>query len=388
MFKRKSARFIQIPLLLALSISAGVLIGAKMFGGEKPSVDQTARKIKEILRNIDRFYVDSVNTTEIAEKAIEDMLDELDPHTSYIRASELAAAKEGLDGNFEGIGIEFNIFRDTLYVVAPISGGPSEKAGLQAGDKIIIVDGDTLSGPGLTNQKVFKSLKGPKGSEVTLGILRKGADELIDYRIIRDKIPIYSVDVSYMMNETDGYLKISRFGESTYREFKKACKELKKKGMKRLILDLRDNPGGYMSMAVRTADEFIAGKKMIVYTKSKEARFNESHYSEKDGLFEEQPLIVLVNEGSASASEILAGALQDTDRALIVGRRSYGKGLVQKPISLSDGSELRLTISRYYTPSGRSVQTVLRTRRLGKIFGRVLQTSRKRRNLSCRQRQI
>jgi len=261
-----------------------------------------------------------------------------------------------LQGNFEGIGVEFNIFQDTIVVVTPLSGGPSEAVGVLSGDKIIKVDGKIVAGVGFTNRDVQDHLKGPKESEVKISIKRKGSKELIDFTIIRDKIPQFSVDVSYMINDDIGYIKVSRFAATTYDEFKIAMNKLKEYGMKQLIIDLQGNPGGYMNHAINIADELLSDKKKIVYTKGKESNYDTDAFAEREGEFEKGEVIILVNEGSASASEILAGALQDNDRALVVGRRTFGKGLVQAPIDLSDGSELRLTISRYFTPSGRSIQ--------------------------------
>jgi carboxyl-terminal processing protease len=269
--------------------------------------------------------------------------------------SDRIAANEDLQGNYEGIGIEFNIFHDTLVVVSPLSGGPSEAVGLQSGDKIIKVVDKTIAGIGLKNSDVFKLLKGPKGTEVKIEAIR-GNRKPMEFTIIRDKIPQFSIDVSYMVTPEVGYIKISRFASTTYEEFKEALDNLKKTGMKKLILDLQGNPGGYMNEATEIADEFLPAGKKIVYTDGQDERFNTDVIASSAGDFENGDLIVLVNEGSASASEILSGALQDNDRALIVGRRSFGKGLVQRPFDLSDGSELRLTISRYYTPSGRSIQ--------------------------------
>ncbi|HSI91736.1 MAG TPA: S41 family peptidase, partial [Adhaeribacter sp.] len=313
-------------------------------------------KFRDILTYIDRDYVDSVNTEELSDFAINKMLEKLDPHTYYIPASDMALANSYLEGDFEGIGIEFNIFQDTIYVIAPISGGPSESAGLMAGDKIVKVDGKNVAGVNISNQGVFDKLRGPKGTKVNLTILRKEARKPLEFTITRNKIPTTSVDVSYMIDATTGYIKINRFAANTFEEFQDALTALKKKGMKRLLLDLRDNPGGYMNRANEIADEFLSGHKKIVYTDGKGTKYDSEVYAQTLGDFESGPLVVLINEGSASASEILAGALQDNDRALIVGRRSFGKGLVQMPIPLSDGSELRLTISRYYTPSGRSIQ--------------------------------
>lgn len=359
MSSSNNSRFsIRLPIFLTLAVSAGILIGATMADGDtsKNNLFTGFQKFREILTYVERDYVDEVNTEKLVEEAIEGVLDNLDPHSVYIPAEDLEVAKSQLEGEFDGIGIEFNIVKDTIYVVAPLSGGPSEEVGLQSGDKIVKVDGEVVAGTNITNGDVFNLLRGPKGSEVEVSIKRNGRSNLVDYTIMRDKIPQYSIDVSYMVNDKVGYVKISRFSATTHDEFKSAVAKLKKEGMQKLILDLQNNPGGYMDRAVNIVDEMLADNKLIVYTKGKQSRFSTEARAYKDGMFEKRPVIVLIDEGSASASEIVSGALQDNDRALIVGRRSYGKGLVQLPITLSDESELRLTISRYYTPSGRSIQ--------------------------------
>ncbi len=360
MSKTNNSEFhIRLPILLTLAVAAGILIGATMAddnSSPKNDLISSITKLKEILTYVERDYVDEVNTDELVETAINTMLEKLDPHSVYIPAEELKLSKAELEGEFDGIGIEFNIYRDTIYVVAPLSGGPSEKVGLMSGDRIVKVDGEDVAGTGIDNQKVFKILRGPKGSEVKIDIKRKGNKELLNFTIVRDKIPQNSVDVGYMVDNEVGYIKVSRFAATTYDEFKKELEKLEGQGMKKLILDLQGNPGGYMDRAINIADEFLSDNKMIVYTEGKQLRYNTEARAYRKGDFETQPLIVLIDQGSASASEIVAGALQDNDRALIVGRRSFGKGLVQLPISLSDNSELRLTISRYYTPSGRSIQ--------------------------------
>ena len=354
-----SSKSIRLPLYIAITLCIGVFIGANMAGSTaKPTseVFKNLSKFRQVLMHIENDYVDEVDSDNLVESAISNMLEELDPHTSYIPAKDLNLIQSRLEGNYEGIGIEFNIFKDTIHVVTPLSGGPSQKLGIRAGDKIIKVDGELVAGIGITNQKVVETLRGPGGSEVTVSIKRKGERELIDFVIERDVIPQYSVDVSYMVDEKIGYIKIARFANSTYLEFKEALLKLKDQGMEKLVLDLTGNPGGYLNRAVQIADDFLSGRQMIVYTDGKEKRYVEEHYSGETGDFENGSLVIMVDEGSASASEIVAGAVQDHDRGLIVGRRSFGKGLVQLPIDLNDGSELRLTISRYYTPSGRSIQ--------------------------------
>ncbi|MEM9338333.1 MAG: S41 family peptidase [Bacteroidota bacterium] len=355
---QNSKQSIRLPLYITIAVCIGVFIGANMAGSQAPtsSLIKSLQKFRQVLTHIETDYVDEVNTDDLVEQAITNVLNELDPHSIYIPPKEFELIKTQLEGNYEGIGIEFNIFKDTIFVVTAISGGPSEKLGIRTGDKIIRVDGTNVAGIGMTNRKVVDMLRGPRDSEVIVSILRKGEAELIEFEIERDIIPQYSVDVSYMIDDNIGYIKVSRFANSTFIEFKEALFKLKEKGMNKLILDLTGNPGGYLQRAVQIVDEILAGKKIIVYTDGKEKRHTERHYSGREGDFEDGSIVVMMDEGSASASEIVAGALQDHDRGLIVGRRSFGKGLVQLPIDLQDGSQLRLTISRYYTPSGRSIQ--------------------------------
>lgn len=345
---------IRLPIVLCIGLAAGVFLGASFNQRTSRDVGPEVQKFREVLSQIRDSYVDDVNTGELVEEAIRDMLTKLDPHSAYIPVEERDRANEDLRGNFDGIGIEFKIFNDTIVVVSPLSGGPSESVGIVSGDKIIRVDSMNVGGVGITNEDVMRHLKGPKGTEVEVGILR-GKKELV-FNIVRDKIPQYSVDAAYMVRDGIGYIKVSRFAATTYDEFTQSIKKLKDQGMQKLVLDLQGNPGGYLNVAIDMVDEFMPASKRIVYTKGKNSRYDQSANATSRGSFESGDLIVLVNEGSASASEILAGALQDNDRALIVGRRSFGKGLVQSPFDLSDGSEIRLTISRYYTPSGRSIQ--------------------------------
>ncbi len=357
--RKNSSGAVRLPLYIAIAICVGVFIGANMVGTRNaPSSEfmKSMNKFRQILTFIENDYVDEVNSEKLIEEAIGSMLEELDPHTSYIPPKDLERIQYRLEDNYEGIGIEFNIFKDTIHVVSPISGGPSEKLGIRAGDKIVKVDGNNVAGVGMNNQKVVGMLRGPGGSEVTVSITRDGQSEPLDYVIERAKIPQYSIDVSYMVDDKTGYIKIARFANSTYLEFKEALFKLKEQGMKNLVVDLTGNTGGYLNRAVQITDELLSGKQMIVYTDGKEKRYTEQHFSGEDGDFEEGSLVIMVDEGSASASEIVAGAIQDHDRGLIVGRRTFGKGLVQLPLDLNDGSELRLTISRYYTPSGRSIQ--------------------------------
>jgi carboxyl-terminal processing protease len=318
-------------------------------------VTQNAEKFGRLLRLIDTYYVDTANVNKLTEKAIVSMLQELDPHSVYISKNDVEKMNEPLVGNFEGIGVTFNIFRDTLLVTTVVPGGPSEKNGILAGDRILVIDGKNVAGIGLTNNDVFAKLRGPKGTQVQLKIQRAGVKELIDFTIIRDKIPLYSLDASYMLDNETGYIKLSRFSATSMDEFKTAMTDLKKNNLKNLVLDLRNNGGGYLSAATDLAEQFLPGNRLLVYTEGVNSPKRE-YKSSGNGLFEKGKLVVLINENSASASEIVSGALQDWDRGIIVGRRSFGKGLVQQPFYLNDGSVVRLTTSHYYTPSGRCIQ--------------------------------
>lgn len=348
---------ISLPFVLCLGLAAGIFIGGslntKKNSGE---VGKDVQKLREVLTFIEDKYVDDVKTDKLVDESIQHLLSKLDPHSVYIPASDRVQANEDLRGNFDGIGVEFNIFEDTIVVISPLSGGPSEALGILSGDKIIKVDDKDVAGIGITSPEVMKLLKGPSGTKVKVTIARAGEKQPLEFTIVRDKIPQKSLDVAYMVTPEIGYIKISRFAATTHQEFTEALNHLKEKGMKKLILDLQSNGGGYMNEAIEIVDDFLSEGKKIVYTNGKDASLNTDASSTRVGDFETGDLILLVNEWSASASEIVAGALQDNDRALIVGRRSYGKGLVQSPFDLSDGSELRLTISRYYTPSGRSIQ--------------------------------
>jgi len=317
--------------------------------------EENLQKLQMTWQIINAFYVDTVNQQKLTENAITGMLKSLDPHSVYISADEVKAMNEPLDGSFEGIGVEFNILEDTLMVVNPISGGPSEKVGIMAGDRIVTVDGDNVAGIGLKNSDVFKLLRGAKGTTVSLGIHRRGENEILTFLVERDKIPIFSVDAAYMATSETGYIRISRFAITTNDEFISAMEKLRGEGVKDLILDLRGNGGGYLKAAIDIADEFLGNKKLIVYTEGITSSKKE-HYSTNRGLSQDGRLIVMIDEGSASASEIVSGAIQDWDRGVVLGRRSFGKGLVQRPFSLPDGSMIRLTIAKYYTPSGRCIQ--------------------------------
>lgn len=326
-----------------------------------PSFSQTdselapIEKLNALLFHIQRSYVEDVDTDRLVDEAIIAMLEDLDPHSMYIPASELKAMNEPLQGNFEGIGIQFNIIRDTILVVSPISGGPSEKLGIISGDRIVEIEGEIVAGVGIKNSDVMKKLKGPKDTKVNIAIKRRGVKALIPFEIVRDEIPIYSVDAHYMAAPGIGYIKVNRFSATTVEEFRSALDELKAEGMKDLILDLQGNGGGLLKAAVEMADEFIDDDKLLVYTEGRAYPRRDTH-ARRTGIFEEGRLVILIDEGSASASEIVSGAVQDWDRGLIIGRRSFGKGLVQRPINLPDGSAVRLTVQKYYTPSGRSIQ--------------------------------
>lgn len=314
-------------------------------------------KFSKALGYIENYYVDTVNKSELVEDAIVEILKQLDPHSVYMDKKEVEKSNESLQGSFEGIGIQFNILNDTLMVVSPVSGGPSEKVGIMAGDRIIKIDSINVAGVGLTNEQVFEKLRGKKGTKVTVAIKRKGENNLIDFEIIRDKIPQYSVDAAYIVSKKDkvGYIKINRFAATTMDEFREAALKIKKEGAEHLILDLSDNGGGYLNMAQDLADEFLDAGKLVVYTEGIHSPKQEA-LATTVGNFEKGKVVIMIDEGSASASEIVSGAVQDWDRGVLVGRRSFGKGLVQRNLNLPDGSMLRLTIARYYTPTGRLIQ--------------------------------
>ncbi len=326
-----------------------------LFNVGKAQISEQSLKFGEVLQTISKYYVDTVNETKLVEDAIIEMLHELDPHSSYLTKEEVKASQEMLEGGFDGIGVSFNILKDTIFIINTIAGGPSEKAGIRAGDRIINVNGEIVAGVGITNLDVQKKLKGKKGTKVRIGIKRKSVDKILEFTITRDAIPIYSLDASYMIDQNTGYIKLSRFSNTTVDEFKKAMEELKKSDMKNLILDLSGNGGGYLWSSVDLADQFLSGRRMIVYTEG-EKNPRRNFYSTDAGSFIDGKLVVMIDETSASASEIVSGALQDWDRAVIVGRRSFGKGLVQGRFDLRDGSEIRLTVAKYFTPSGRLIQ--------------------------------
>jgi carboxyl-terminal processing protease len=333
------------------------LVGLFMHVGvlRAQSVKNQAIKYQNLLALIDAFYVDTVSLEHLTEDAIVKVLADLDPHSVYISKDEIQEMNEPLQGSFSGIGIQFNILRDTLMVVATIPGGPSEKVGLRAGDRIVKIEGKNVAAVGLKNNDVRKSLRGDKGTIVSLVVKRKREKELIDFVITRDNIPIYSLDASYMINKEVGYIKLNRFAATTSEEFLEALTDLKSKNMQNLILDLRGNGGGYMQAAINIVDQFMAADQLIVYTQGLTTPRRENR-STDDGIFKDGKLVVLIDDGSASASEIVSGAIQDWDRGLILGRRSFGKGLVQRQFPLSDGSMIRLTTAHYYTPTGRCIQ--------------------------------
>ncbi len=335
--------------LLILLVSTGIHSLAQ----EK--VQKNQLKFARLLRIVDGYYVDSTNVDKITEDAIVKLLADLDPHSKYISKEDVEKMNEPLKGNFEGIGISFNIYKDTLLVVSVISGGPSEKVGLHAGDRIVDIDGENIAGTGLKNSDVFKMLRGQKGTEVNLKVLRRTEPELLDFKIIRDKIPIFSLDAAYRLNKTTGYIKLNKFAATTYNEFVVAMDKLKQQGIQNLVLDLRGNTGGYLKSAIQISDQFLKDGQLVVYIEGLHEAKQEYRASSK-GMLEKGKLVVLVDENSASASEIVSGAVQDWDRGLIVGRRSFGKGLVQKPFMLTDGSMIRLTTAHYHTPSGRCIQ--------------------------------
>ena len=358
---------IWLPFLLAIVMAGGILIGTKLQKAPlihittEPSETETLEgsngQIEELIRYIEARYVDEVNREELVEHAINSVLEQLDPHSNYISASQLKDVNEVLEGNFEGVGIEFLIVEDTILVVAPLSGGPSEAVGIMAGDKIVMIEDSIVAGKPIENQDVIKLLKGPKDSKVRVGIKRIGEKDLIEFVIKRDEIPINSVDVSYMLDNQTGYVKISRFSSTTYREFMEGVEDLvENQEMKHLVIDLRQNPGGYLKEATNMLSQLFDKKgELLVYTEGRSTNKNEYKSTGKP-FFDIDNVSVLIDEGSASASEILAGAVQDLDRGLVIGRRSFGKGLVQEQYNLRDGAALRLTVARYFTPSGRSIQ--------------------------------
>ncbi len=354
----RSNRF--VPLIIAISVIVGMFIGtifANRFAGNKLSIINSSQsKLNDLLHIIDDMYVDTINLGEIVEGAIPKILTELDPHSSYIPAKDAQTADDDLRGSFSGIGVQFTIRQDTIRVNNVIKGGPSEKIGILAGDKIIAIDGKPFVGKEVTNEETFRRLRGEKGTKVKLGIQRHGHTKPLTFTVVRGDIPVSSIDATYKPVDGLGYIRINKFGETTYGEMLASLAELEESGsLNGLIIDLRDNGGGYLSTAIQIVNEFLPKDKLIVYTEGRRSK-REEFRSNGTGAYKDLPLIILTNESSASASEIFAGAIQDNDRGVIIGRRTFGKGLVQQPLEFSDGSCIRLTIARYYTPSGRCIQ--------------------------------
>lgn len=348
-----------IPLVIAVSVAAGILIGNLLKQNSQPAFSPMGyaktNKLTTILELVENGYVDSINTNKIVEKTIPEILDELDPHTAYIPAKYMQEVQEEMRGNFSGIGVQFSIQEDTVRVIEVISGGPSSKVGIQPGDRIVTVNDSLIAGVEVENKTVMDLLRGEKNSKVRVGIIRKGTPEELEFEITRDDIPLYSVDVSYMIDEETGFIKVSRFAETTYDEFMQGMNKLKSEGAGKVIVDLRQNPGGSLPAVLNMVDEFLEKGEPILYTEGTHQprkTYNASGRNSLSGI----EVYVLIDEFSASASEIFAGAMQDNDRGIVIGRRSFGKGLVQEQIPLMDGSALRLTVARFYTPSGRCIQ--------------------------------
>ena len=351
----KKARYVWIPMFIAIAIVGGILIG-RFFSTEAPFGNSPRYdKIESLLQCIEQQYVDTVNRNDLIENVVPKILGELDPHSAYIPAKDLESVNEELEGSFSGIGIQFSLLNDTINVVSVIPGGPSEKVGILAGDRIIAVNDSAFVGEDISNDGVMKALKGPKGTVVRLEILRKTSKKPLTYEVTRGDIPVNSIDAAFMLDNESGYIKVSKFGRTTYDEFINALSKLNNQKAKNFIIDLRGNSGGLMDIPINMANELLPANRLIVYAEGK-AFEREDAVSNGTGTFQEAPLIVLTDEWSASSSEIFAGAIQDNDRGLIVGRRTFGKGLVQQQIPFRDGSAIRLTVARYYTPSGRCIQ--------------------------------
>jgi carboxyl-terminal processing protease len=352
-----SRRAAFIPFYFAIALLTGVFIGTRLgqnpHSGFLPSAQ--GDKLSRIIQLIQNDYVDEVNPDSLNELAIEALLAELDPHSTYIPPVDLARVNEDMEGNFDGVGIEFNIQQDTIMVLTVISGGPAQNAGVMPGDRIIRIDGETVAGVNIGNEGTTKRLRGKRGTKVKVGIRRFGVREPVELEITRGIIPLYSLDAAFMLDAQTGYIKISRFSANTHEEYKQAMEKLLGSGMKKFILDLRENPGGYLDQAISLADEFLENEELIVFTEGRN-RKKQTYNATAAGEWENGPLAILIDENSASASEIVAGAIQDQDRGVVVGRRSFGKGLVQEQMELADGSGIRLTVARYHTPSGRCIQ--------------------------------
>lgn len=344
---------------MGLAIATGIFIGGKMNfldNSDRLFTSNSKKdKLNRLIDYIDYEYVDDVNTDSIVDVTVNGILDNLDPHSTYIPQSELERVTDNMKGDFVGIGVSFYTYKDTVAVIRPIKGGPSDRAGIRGGDRIVVANGDSIFGKKWTNEDIIKKLKGEANSKIQLKVYRRGEKDLLNFTVKRSHIPINSVDAAYMLTDKLGYIKINRFAESTYKEFKKALDGLQDQGATELALDLRDNPGGFLGIAEQIVDEFLEDDKLILFTKNKAGTIEKS-FATRRGDFEEGQVYIMINENSASASEIVAGALQDNDKGIIVGRRSYGKGLVQREMSLGDGSAVRLTVARYYTPTGRSIQ--------------------------------
>jgi len=348
-----------LPIIIGVAIALGIFIGGKLSFNDKSDRLFTSNskkdKINRLIDYIDHEYVDEINTDSIVDVTVNSILDNLDPHSTYIPKKDLQKLTNNMKGDFVGIGVSFYTYRDSVTVIRAIEGGPSKKAGIKGGDRILIANGDSIFGSNWSSDDVLAKLKGEKNAKVNLKVYRRGEPKLLDFKVKFSEVPLKSVDASYMLSQNLGYIKINRFAESTYKEFKKGLDKLQDQGATKLVLDLRDNPGGFLHIAKQIADEFLTNNKLIVFTKNKKGRV-EKYFATKKGDFENGEVYVLINENSASASEIIAGALQDNDKGTILGRRSYGKGLVQREMALGDGSAVRLTVSRYYTPTGRSIQ--------------------------------
>nr|MBD3622886.1 S41 family peptidase [Sunxiuqinia sp.] len=350
---------IYLPILIAVSVVTGILLGNNLSRNQGASLQNLAptknNKLSTIIELISQAYVDSVSVDELVENTIPELLKNLDPHTAYIPARDMQEVHEEMQGNFGGIGVQFSIHNDTVQVIDVVSGGPSSRLGILPGDRIVTVNDSVIAGVDIKNQDVLTVLRGEKGTKVRIGVKRKSIKDLIEFEITRGDIPIYSVDVSYMIDETTGFVKVNRFAEKTYDEFIQAIAKLKSSGAQKIIVDLRGNPGGYLMAVVNMVNEFLPEGDQIVYTEGN-SQARKTYTATKGGIALDNEVIVLIDEYSASASEIFAGAIQDNDRGIVVGRRSFGKGLVQEQIPFRDGSALRLTVARYYTPSGRSIQ--------------------------------
>lgn len=355
----KKKYFYVLPTILGVAIAVGIFIGGKLDFNDAPeklfSTNSKKDKLNRLIDYIDYEYVDEIDTDSIVDVTVNNILGKLDPHSVYIPKSEMREVSESMKGDFVGIGIRFNKFRDTVTVVRTIENGPSDRKGIKAGDKILLADNDTLYGKRIPNSVLVDKLKGKPGTAVQLKVFRKSENRMFGITLRRDIVPIRSVDAQYMLTKDMGYIKINRFAESTFKEFKQSLYNLQRQGAQKLVLDLRDNPGGYLGIAEKLADQFLQEGKLILFTKNKKGKIKKAYATDK-GSFENKPIYVLINERSASASEIIAGALQDNDIGTIIGRRSFGKGLVQREMDLGDGSAVRLTVSRYYTPTGRSIQ--------------------------------